>query len=278
LICDKKCPIGALPLNSLLPFAAKLAGRDEIYFVNADGKHTVSRILNSYRRAGVPSAGIVDFDALNSAGLLTELMIAANVPEGDRVRALEIRDKIAQRAGEQLAIDRIRALQPAIESILGDVIVGIRSGERNTGCSDTEIEKKLAEIRCHLQAAAEGTKPWRELKRDGRSALGSSLEAEFDELYGLLSRHGMFINPAGELESMLRDVGIEATTDKRAWILRALQLIRSLQIEADKFPWRFMNDVLEYFTKSAQPKESVALGGTSTETFAPAFSEPHRCP
>lgn len=49
-------------------------------FLNAQGKATVSRILEALRRLGVASCGIVDLDLLKDAGVCTNLLRAAGAP------------------------------------------------------------------------------------------------------------------------------------------------------------------------------------------------------
>lgn len=49
-------------------------------FLNAQGKATVSRILEALRRLGVASCGIVDLDLLKDAGICTNLLRAAGAP------------------------------------------------------------------------------------------------------------------------------------------------------------------------------------------------------
>lgn len=69
------------------------------------------------------------------------------------------------------------------------------------------------------------------------------MQKEFDKLYDLCASNGLLITPTGELESMLISYGIERTTDKRAWILRALKLVPSLDPDDTKYPWKFVKSV-----------------------------------
>jgi hypothetical protein len=46
---------------------------------------------------------------------------------------------------------------------------------------------------------------------------------------------------------MLIEYGILHTTDKRSWIKQALQLIASLEVNDEKFPWKFVKRIHEHF-------------------------------
>jgi energy-coupling factor transporter ATP-binding protein EcfA2 len=249
--------------------AAKLLGRDEIYFVNADNKQTVPKILAAYRKAKIPSAGIVDFDALNSPIVLKDLIASADLPS-DKVDAMiGIRDRIAKFAGEAPPANRLRETQERTEKIMGDLLTWVRACDRGDLKDDEEIERKLIYARNRLFEAGEATKAWQELKRKGATALSPELQKEFQEFYKTLGSNGMFINPIGELESMLSDQGIDVTTEKRAWILRALRLLRSLQVELDKYPWKFVNDIVRYVRITTAPNPNSPSVEVPAEVYSP---------
>lgn len=61
---------------------------------------------------------------------------------------------------------------------------------------------------------------------------------------------------------MLVDYGIDRTTDKRAWISRALKLIAGLESDDSKYPWKFVrsvNENLKIETEALAPQAECAL-------------------
>ncbi|MHC5615346.1 MAG: hypothetical protein ACYTXA_31360 [Nostoc sp.] len=83
-------------------------------------------------------------------------------------------------------------------------------------------------------------------KEKGRAALPAELQSSFDDLWKTCSERGLFINPCGELESMLTYRGIPYTTDKRGWITKALLMLPGLEVNDKEYPWKFIKEIQEY--------------------------------
>ena len=206
------------------------------HFVNADSKQTVSRIIKLYKQIGVRTAGIVDFDVLNDKSEFQIQVDALGLGEESRKLALELQEAIAAAVqgtppDERLEIvkQQLVELHSSIEAAPHDVTA--------------EKEKVLRQIERKCQEIAGSTKAWRQFKQEGCAALNGEVRAKFDRLYSLCASGGLFINPAGELESMLCEYAVPYTTDKRAWFQQALGLIRDIQVDDRKQPWRLMKDV-----------------------------------
>ena len=45
---------------------------------------------------------------------------------------------------------------------------------------------------------------------------------------------------------MLKQQGIQYTTDKRAWITQALQLLPKLEVNDNEYPWLFIKEIQNY--------------------------------
>jgi hypothetical protein len=90
------------------------------------------------------------------------------------------------------------------------------------------------------------TKAWKAIKHAGRAALAGSAVDAFDAIAKACAIRGFFINPIGELESMLTDYGIQPTTDKRAWIAQALRVVPSLEPDDSKYPWKFLKELHDH--------------------------------
>ena len=95
------------------------------------------------------------------------------------------------------------------------------------------------------------------MKQKGRAALPDEIQIEFDRLWEICADKGLFINPCGELESMLTDYGIPYTTDKRGWILKALQLVPNLIVNDEKQPWKFVKAIHEHIAINPVAASSI---------------------
>lgn len=47
---------------------------------------------------------------------------------------------------------------------------------------------------------------------------------------------------------MLSEYGIPATTDKKGWIVQALQLLAGLAVDFTKEPWKLMKTIHDYLS------------------------------
>jgi hypothetical protein len=115
--------------------------------------------------------------------------------------------------------------------------------DKRTDSEDTSRALlKEVERECHRILGE--TKAWRELKQSGRSGLPKELALKFDRLYEICGEKGLFINPAGDLESMLFDYSVDHSTDKSAWFQTAIGLIGNLEVDLSKQPWTILNNIL----------------------------------
>jgi hypothetical protein len=216
----------------------RLPGSDT-HFVNADNKQTVAKICTLYHDMGVRRVGIVDFDAVCERSEFEKQLRELQVEAADEAAALQSRDAIANSIQEEPAIKRLQAAVADVEQL------GAELTQRGQAGDSPDQLLKMLESRAQRIAAK--SKVWASAKRDGREALRPEAAGEFEKLQAICSKYGLFINPAGELESMLRDYGIQCTTDKRGWIRTALQLVSEIEVSDDKYPWRFVKGIQEYF-------------------------------
>jgi predicted ATPase/antitoxin component of RelBE/YafQ-DinJ toxin-antitoxin module len=221
----------------------------DVHFVNADNKQTVPRILCLYREMGVRSAGIVDFDFLNDQ---TEFQAALrNLGMDDsEIDTLLLKRTIIANAANAIPTDqRLREARAILAEEIGriDELMGTPQSNESTKAAG------LRKIENRLRGLLEASKVWKDLKRRGRVALPSEAAEAFDFISERCSRRGLFINPSGELESALADQGIDWTSDKRAWIVRALRLMANLQPDDSKMPWQFLRQIHNYLKDDLRP-------------------------
>jgi hypothetical protein len=217
----------------------------DLHFVNADNKQTIPRITKMYRDMGVRCAGIVDFDVLNDRAEFTQQLQALACSEQEMKQAQIIREAIAQAAKELSPEERLEDVKRQMTALLHEISL-IQSREPSSDEAASLAQTKLLQrIERSSHEIANATKAWKQFKQQGQAALPTDLQSQFAQLANMCALKGLFINPRGELESMLTEYGIEYTSDKRAWIIRALQLLPELQVNDEKYPWKFMKTLHE---------------------------------
>lgn len=232
----------------------KLGTALDLHFVNADNKQTVPRVVSMYRQAGVRSVGIVDLDVLNDATEFAKQLTSFAVDRADECRALQ--DKIQRSVGDAPATERL----PSIRTALASAMAALDGAASDDEAAAARLIRKLES---DVRGAIEVGKGWRRVKDGGVGALEPSARDAARALLELTEVAGLFINPRGELEGMLTEYGIETTSDKRAWILRALQLLPSLEVNRSREPWAFVAKVHRYLsgTEALSPAADVQPAG-----------------
>ena len=158
--------------------------------------------------------------------------------------------QIGQAANELPASERLSRVRP----MLAEVQVQVdQIAQRSFPSAEEEPRAKdglLHRLESQFRELSEMTKAWKTLKQAGRTALPPAAQTAFDTISAKCAACGLFINPTGELESTLTEYGIEATTDKKGWITRALQLVPGLEPDDAKNPWKFLKAVHEHLQRA----------------------------
>jgi len=205
----------------------------DLHFVNADNKQTVPRISTLYQDMGVRRVGILDFVVLYDSTEFKKQLVALDLEKETITSLLGIREKIAAVAKELPLDERLKFTKVKITELLES----LQTLESKTFSSEyeekSEKENLLREIERGAKEIADSNKKWKIFKQKGREALPTELQSEFDVLWGVCSQKGLFINPCGELESMLPS--IPYTSNKRGWITDALTLLPSLKVDDNKY-------------------------------------------
>jgi AAA domain, putative AbiEii toxin, Type IV TA system len=222
----------------------------DLHFVNADNKQTVPRIMQIYRDMGVRCAGIVDFDVINDRTEFGKQLDALNLDRPELNEAREIQEAIKKAVDNASPEERLKTVKEGLDRISERLSQFQEKSFPTEEAALREKEEFLRWIESRFRELSESTKPWKEFKKCGREALPLVLQPRFDRLAQICSHRGLFINPRGELESMLTQHGIEATGDKRAWIIRALQLMPSLAVDETVYPWAFIKDIHNYLFRT----------------------------
>lgn len=212
-----------------------------LHFVNTDSKQTVPRVLTVYKRLGIRCAAIVDFDVLSDKTEFSMQLDALRLDENDRREVEEIRSEIEQHVRGVDPERRLQIVASGIAALEKSLINFMSTPSRKRA----EVEQKLKAVEGDCRRLLDETKLWRRSKQIGKSSLPSDLSARFDKLYDICGRNGLFINPSGELESLLTEYGIEHSPQKAQWFERAIKLVSSLQPDAAKQPWKLLTEVVE---------------------------------
>ena len=221
----------------------------DLYFVNADNKQTVPKITTLYRKMGVRCVGIVDFDVLNDSAEFKRQLEALDLSETAITEMVNLRDEIAKAAKELPPDERLKEVRNQMEKLLSSLTDIQAKAFATDDEAKSEKEKLLSRIGSQAGRMSAATKNWKEFKEKGRAALSTELQASFDNLSESCSRKGLFINPCGELESMLTIQGIPYTAeDKRGWIAKALPLLPRLEVNDIEYPWQFIKAIQDYLT------------------------------
>jgi hypothetical protein len=229
----------------------KLQSSAEFYFVNADNKQTIPKVIMPYREMGVRCVGVVDFDVLNDEKEFAAQLQGFGITGKNYQSALAICKEIRSHIEKGPPEIRFQRLEEGV-SELSALVQQVRTVQH--GSPDDENRAKdraVAQARPKLEKLKAETSAWHELKKKGREALPDQLKKRFDELSNICGGAGLFINPCGELESSLAEYGIHWTNDKRDWIVRALTLLPSLEVDASKHPWKFIEAIHKYLLSQA---------------------------
>ena len=197
-----------------------------------------------YKSMGVRCVGIVDIDVLNDRGEFEKQLEAFGVMNDERQLCLEIQAKLDQATKKSSPEERLKKAANQIS----DLKLLIDSSEIDS-VKGAQAEGLLKRIESYSRQIVDSTKSWKELKERGRSTLGEPLKSEFDKLCEICASKGLFINPYGELESMLVDFGIAYTSDKRSWIQQALKTLPNIEVKDSLVVWKFIKDIQNYLSQ-----------------------------
>lgn len=223
---------------------SKVHPNADIHFVSADNKQTVPRIASLYRELGVRTAGIVDIDVLNSAEEFSRQVCALALASDLAEKLLEAQNKLARTVTGKTAKERADALLQTLDTAARNLAASLTSGD------DRDADKALKGADAAIRKAIEDGRPWADVKARGVDALSREGKAAFEEAFLICASAGLFINRYGELESMLSDVGLQHTSDKRNWIQSAINFAANLNYPSDKHAFSFMQDIDTHLFKA----------------------------
>lgn len=219
----------------------KIGASDDIHFINAQNKQTLSKIVEPYKKLNIKCAMIADSDIIrNREEFKKTLMIHDD--EENLNAIMNVRDKIIEHFSfksrkEQLnetilSIKKLIEENPYLENDTNE-IVEVKLNVYKKGLK--EIHRKIDYLS--------------DYKRKGINSLPDSLVDEYNDMYNRCCKCGLFIVKTGELESLLEDYEITDTKNKSSWIEKALKKINEISPDYTKEVWMFIKRIKEYLIK-----------------------------
>jgi predicted ATPase len=234
----------------LYQFVSRMLRSDlDLHFVNTDGKQLVPRVAEIYRGFGVRSVGIVDFDVLNNADEFSAHLEAFGVDDKSRQSAMSLRTAVAG-AVTKVAPDRrlaeLREELANIEKEIEDVSSTKFESDQVASSAKNRVLEKFSKS---VNRFNDRSKAWRSVKERGRANLEETGQKAFDSLYAICAEHGLFINPCGELESLMEMHGLDHSADKPSWYERAMKMLPRMKADRTVYPWKLLEQVHNYLTR-----------------------------
>lgn len=210
---------------------------DDIHYTNAHNKQTVTKVIKMYKKMGVKSAGIVDFDMLRIDSEFRQGLKNIRLEQEKINSIFELRKPIIDEINSSVINDKLEDLKNELENIIKMV-----EEKRLEGSEEEDIIKSA--IR-EMSKIKEDRSQWSKYKDGGVNELIGTKD-KFDCIYNECKSEGLFIVPVGELESWLIDYGIKKLKNKGNWINQALIKLDELDVDENKNPWKFVKEIAEY--------------------------------
>jgi predicted ATPase len=215
--------------------ARQVKSFDDIHYVNAHNKQTVSKVAAPYKELGVKFCVIVDFDVMREKDEFESLINRLSFGPEEVKNLVSLRGQI---------VAEIESVSP--EQLLGAMQQSIRALLDNISNDPADSSTRLLKARRELKKIREEHSSWFKYKQEGYLALTPEKREVFHQLYTICVSKGLFIVPFGELESWLAGHGVERTSNKSRWIVSALEKLPQLQMDEKQEPWKFIKQVHEY--------------------------------
>nr|WP_255682921.1 AAA family ATPase [Dyella sp. 2HG41-7] len=216
----------------------------DVHFVTADNKQTVPKIASLYRELGVRTVGVVDIDVLNDTKEFKKQLEAVGF-DAVTIDALIDKQKVIDKSVTGKTIEeRAQALLESLNTANSDISSAISQSNQDN------IDKAIKRADSTIRKTLESGKPWAEVKEKGKEAFNIDAQTAFEHIYKVCASVGLFINPYGELESMLTDAGLPYTSDKSAWIRSAIPLAAKLDRAAGGHAFLFVESINQHLFRS----------------------------
>ena len=219
----------------------QIRNSDDVHYTHAHNKQTVSKVIAPYKTLGIRYATIIDFDILRETDEFKPLLEKAGFIANDVTKILNLQRDIANEIETKDPKEQLEGITCDIKHLLKDI-----EAQKTIKNAETII----LETRRRLKKIREDNSPWSNYKDKGYIALSVVGQQKFIEIYKQCSAKGIYIVPVGELESWLVEYGVPKASNKSKWITVALERIPTLQVDKEKSPWKFIEEIHNYLFTS----------------------------
>lgn len=220
----------------------------DVHYINAHGKHAIHKVTQAFRKLGTSVAAIADFDLLRDEDHFRRLL--SSLTDADLSEVISLRTNIQSEINKTSPDDRLRTMRSGVQAVL-DSWPAPAAGE--------ESRAAVKQVARALQAIADDGNAWTPFKRHGYAHLTRTAQDACSKLLQWCSDHGLFIVPTGELESLMVEHGLAATSNKNLWIREAIETLTQLQPDSERLPWSFISQIQRYLARCERDSVQQAL-------------------
>lgn len=217
----------------------KIGASDEIHFVQAHNKQTLKNLVSPYHSLGIKVVLIADTDVIRTEvefKAILNSLTTENVINSILDNRKVLLSSLTPKTDSELLSSAVKETEALLEKLKTN-----QSDATSDSVSLDTLKRELKKIRNNADSLLS-------IKKDGRNSSELDEEAleQFNSLCEECSTIGLFIVPIGELESWLEDYGVTRSTNKKKWIVSALDTIRTLEEDGEKEVWKFLRQIQDY--------------------------------
>lgn len=160
------------------------------YYVHGQNKQTLAHIAEMYQKIGVQYEIVTDFDVLKNTEELTPFLQLMSITESERGKIIRYSQELRKQIEENIDKEKYRS----------------NNSEKDS------IKKQVDEV----------------YHRQGISSFDNRLKTKIRDTLSMMSKNHLHILETGELETILVDCGVEYSSEKSKWVIRAIEKIGTL--------------------------------------------------
>lgn len=211
---------------------------DDIHYTHSQSKQSIQQFLPPYLKTNVRFACILDFDILRVPGDLKKLLQSAGFKDVEK--AIQLQQEIQQEING-------KSLQEKYNLFITESLATLQAAPQPGNSIDSDTaEKTLRKMKNEFAERFDETDRWIDVKKTGIAALSKKSQATFSELTRICQSGGIFIVPFGSLEGSLASEGIPYSSNKKAWLQRAVDWLDQNKLGASSEVLLFIKQIHTY--------------------------------
>ena len=154
---------------------------------------------------------------------------------------INYRNSLYEALRKESPYSRLEKIYTEIEELSRRVLLDPNATEADIEIELKEYKKKFNDLKA-TSDELDG------LKKNGINTFEDNMQKVFVEFIKKCARQGVFVVRVGELESWLKDYGLNRSNNKTKWIEKALGVLNNIE-EPDetKEIWKFMSELKMFF-------------------------------